>query len=511
IKFIFKNFSEDKKDNEDINSLTILMVASQIIAALIFLIVFCLYFSEFGFNGFHLSEKKEEWGQFGDFIGGILNPIVAGFALFWLITSVNLQIKELKKTNDALDKTVETAEKQQNQASIQNFESLFFQLLKTKNDSLDDIEYKKYTYGSDGEVTNTLVLKSVDAIKNHMIDFKSSPKKDWLNYYEENMLDYTGSYFRICYQIVKLIDNSKILSSDIPKDMILDSSYSTEQKKYFDIFRATLTKHEIEAFFFNCLNDYGNKKFKKLIEKYGLFEPLPIDNFRLNESNHRLTRYAYHYDPIIFEENNIWVNYYYEISKIDTMISSENLSYIFKSLKDLNIIKIRNSHAFDWRNIESNSGFHYEFMNHIITTNIFNFFSEKNINIIKNSFPYSDMNANISTRKETISNIQNHIKNLISYFKENKIKDYNDKIAPTSHFPQNKKSISELNEMIYLLNIEIQSYKDQIINLDKILSSIQYSEATNTVLLLIHYGISLKEYTNYLKSNQSTDNSPQQS
>lgn len=48
-----------------------------------------LYFWKFGgfswqFLG-HLSSKKSEWGQFGDFLGGLLNPLI-GLVTIWLLT-----------------------------------------------------------------------------------------------------------------------------------------------------------------------------------------------------------------------------------------------------------------------------------------------------------------------------------------------------------------------------------------------------------------------------------------
>ncbi len=131
--------TEPIKPENELAKLKQQMFYSKLIVGGIIALVLIAYFSNFHVS---VSVDNGDWGTFGDFFGGILNPVIASFALYWLITSVNLQIQELKKTNEALEKTVETAEKQQNQASIQNFESLFFQLLKTKNDSLEDIEYK---------------------------------------------------------------------------------------------------------------------------------------------------------------------------------------------------------------------------------------------------------------------------------------------------------------------------------------------------------------------------------
>ena len=527
-----------ENDSIDLNKIDKDITTHRVRAFLIIVLVVVLYL----FLGDKtLPASAQTWGTFGDFIGGILNPIFALFAFYWLTYSVRLQIKELKDTRIELQKAanaqVETAKHQeniakleeqnvktqqnifelqerslvtqiqatiaqQNQASIQNFESLFFQLLKTKNDSLNDIEYKEKNYNKHDNPINMIELKSVNAIKQHIIDFKNDHRGDWLNYYEEKMLDYTGSYFRICYQIVKLINKSEILKASLPKEVDDKFVYSSEQKEYFDIFRATLTKHEIEAFFFNCLNKHGNKKFKKLIEKYGLFEPLPIDHYRSSEKNHRLTRYAYQYESIIFEENPSWKIYFNEIDKIDIKIKLEDIESTFKNLKSISIINPSIIHSINSNLFEETSGFCYQFNGHINSKDIFNIFSEENLKSVKTSSLYTKLKLNIENNQKDIENTYRSIEERHSYFNKYNIENYNDEI-PLIGFEEDRISINDLNNRIKKLKIEINDYKNQIKNLDDLLSLIQKAEATLTVFILIKYGISYTEFTDYIKLKQS--------
>lgn len=55
---------------------------------------------------------QEKWGQFGDFIGGIMNPLVAFAAFYWLTQSVKLQKQELAETREELAKSAD-AQRQQ--------------------------------------------------------------------------------------------------------------------------------------------------------------------------------------------------------------------------------------------------------------------------------------------------------------------------------------------------------------------------------------------------------------
>lgn len=48
------------------------------------------------------TNDPDKWGTFGDFFGGLMNPLVAFAAFYWLTQSVKLQKKELAETKDAL-------------------------------------------------------------------------------------------------------------------------------------------------------------------------------------------------------------------------------------------------------------------------------------------------------------------------------------------------------------------------------------------------------------------------
>ncbi|HAS8434478.1 TPA: hypothetical protein I7734_22175 [Vibrio vulnificus] len=49
-----------------------------------------------------LSADASVWGAFGDFVGGILNPLIAYSAFYWLTVSVLIQKQELSDTKQAL-------------------------------------------------------------------------------------------------------------------------------------------------------------------------------------------------------------------------------------------------------------------------------------------------------------------------------------------------------------------------------------------------------------------------
>jgi len=77
------------------------------------------YAAWFGWrHGLALADGPSTWGEFGDFLGGILNPLVAFAAFYWLTRSVQLQKRELEETRRALEESSEAQKAQAEQSRI---------------------------------------------------------------------------------------------------------------------------------------------------------------------------------------------------------------------------------------------------------------------------------------------------------------------------------------------------------------------------------------------------------
>lgn len=457
-------------------------------------------FAVFGFYiwKFHkldFTDNPAELGPFGDYIGGLLNPCIALFALYWLTSSIKTQIKELTETREQFEKI---SQNQLEQTSLQNFESLFFQLLETKDKAIKDILCKNiddiknisinydiaklnmdnmnifYSDNSarkDGSEYKEKILNDIEkekpigkeAIRKNIIIFKTLSRYHWEEFYTQLLLDYMGNYFRICYQIVKLIDENELLSQNADDKENKNKDKKTElQKKYFDIFRATLTQYELEAFFFNCLSEYGNKKFKKFIEDYGLFEPLLIDTDKDFEEMHRLTRYAYMYDKNSFENNEMFKQYFDDIEK----------------LKNINFKKLRDE-------------IYLMCMSEIIITSNESFFNKFDL-ISKNHF-VDNFDKSIfrykfgSNSKRYLDNVEDFWKNRVNHY-QIQIDDFNHKIQIVS---QNKDYIEDVKEWGEQINV--------ISELIELAKNICY---TQEIGIIIDYKINISEFFDYHQLNK---------
>lgn len=86
---------------------------SKIFAFFLIVAVPATYLTWFYFiNRQGFSTDSSMWGTFGDFVGGLLNPLIALLAFYWLTQSVLIQKTELSETQNVLRET-EKAQREQ--------------------------------------------------------------------------------------------------------------------------------------------------------------------------------------------------------------------------------------------------------------------------------------------------------------------------------------------------------------------------------------------------------------
>ncbi|MEJ1366304.1 MAG: hypothetical protein RPU42_14610 [Candidatus Sedimenticola sp. (ex Thyasira tokunagai)] len=94
----------------------IVLIGLAALGAISAVAIFAFYYSHFGHM--EISETPANWGPFGDFIGGVLNPIVGLLALIGLLWTIyqnqvelSLAREEMSRSSEALEKNNEQSEK----------------------------------------------------------------------------------------------------------------------------------------------------------------------------------------------------------------------------------------------------------------------------------------------------------------------------------------------------------------------------------------------------------------
>jgi len=237
-------------------------------------------------------ESAQYWGQIGDFVGGILNPVLSFCALIAVLYNLSLQREELSLARkDARD----AQEIQNRQSAIfkqQNFESVFFRLLEVHSSLSKNIKVKAKVDGKDVEFEGEdafqyLVHHYIGS--GHLLRVSShlavKVQVDHILHNSQNLLDQhvgsVGHYFRNMYQILKYIDGYGQApagsSTKAPKAMEIRRAMRSyrSQRDYANMLRAQLSSSEVACLFLNCLSSQG-LGLKYYVEKYSLLKTLEM-------------------------------------------------------------------------------------------------------------------------------------------------------------------------------------------------------------------------------------------
>jgi uncharacterized membrane protein len=223
------------------------------------------------------DDNRNTWGTFGDYVGGLLNPIFALIGLIAILYTVYLQSKELHESR-----------KQQAEAA---FENMFFQLLRRFSDVVSEIQYLSPYDNNTFTGREGLRLLWDNAFVGpdgmfQRVDSKLSLDERiitaYKNFYNIHR-SILGHYFRSLYHVISFIDRSQI------------SNYN--KTIYANIVRAQLSSPELSLLFYNGLIGEGKKGFKPLIEKYGLLKHVAAQDL-LNPKHKENPEY---YSPSAFQ------------------------------------------------------------------------------------------------------------------------------------------------------------------------------------------------------------------
>jgi len=174
--------------NVDSNSINTRAVIYIILGIILFVVGFYLYKFHYG-----LSNVNGDWGTFGDYIGGILNPVIAAFAFYLIAKTYELQKRELEATRSLLGVSTKAQKDQIKLAALTA-------LLNSNLTSISLLKSEKV------EVLKTISLdyqSSEKVFRSKAVDSQSSEYLELLGQLEKNTYD--QSYDAI--MTVREIDN----------------------------------------------------------------------------------------------------------------------------------------------------------------------------------------------------------------------------------------------------------------------------------------------------------------
>lgn len=213
----------------------------------------------------------KDLGPWGDFFGGIANPILTFLTFIAVLVTLWLQHEELGLSRDELARSANALEAQIESSTKQRQESTFFQMMSIHNEIVNSIDLS-----SKGRATSfgrdcfnvfytrfTKIYRDLEA--KPTVEKSERIDRAYRTFWKDHQTE-LGHYYRFLYRFVKFTERN------FPSDDF-----------YMGLLRAQLSDQELLMLFYNSLSPQG-EAFKELIEKWALLDNMP--RIRLLDRDH---------------------------------------------------------------------------------------------------------------------------------------------------------------------------------------------------------------------------------
>lgn len=235
--------------------------------ALFLVVGYALTFRELSANA-----NPAAWGTFGDYMGGLLNPLISLFTLMVAMKVWNLQKTELLETRKAVEEQGKTTEQQRR-------EQRFFDFLNIYRTTVDSIQFEM-----ESKAGSVIALQGKRAFRLLTTDQHGNPFRELSQYFTNGYWDH---YFTkdLSGQETELWKSASIVLDHYFRAIfsILREAEPTLKEdcwRYTKLLRAQLSRDEVNLLAMNLLYDEEGTKMRDLVARYGMLKHMPENHLR---------------------------------------------------------------------------------------------------------------------------------------------------------------------------------------------------------------------------------------
>lgn len=258
-----------------------------------------------------LAPTASEWGQFGDYVGGLLNPIFGFSSLLALLYTIRIQSQELRLTRLEFEKSVKAQEQMVNEEQNNRRQSLLIQdylyvssTVRTLCRELNSMLAKDLDFKAPPDVGLSLIPYGLGGIlgmshasikagaSNEEYTFLRQPSATKINIESqlgsaENQSKFETACYDYCLLAHDLFAHARMLS-DLCTKLSIDVVNEHTQRNDFKL----IARHLFNAYFFTKIGDQGNFVPDFFIPR---FDAVMMEHFEQKELAFGL-KSAGHYD-----------------------------------------------------------------------------------------------------------------------------------------------------------------------------------------------------------------------
>jgi len=245
-----------------------LVIGAMVVGLAVIAVVAGAYF--FKFHG-PTADEQGTWGEFGDYVGGLINPIFGFITVLILVETLRVQRRDLELSRIELEASTKALKSQSITLARQNFEDHFFALIEQFNRVREGVTYFTHRGLNAIEVIYEAGLKGIyDDNTDKLLSPAERATAAYKRVYDDQH-DQLAHYFRTLYHVFAFVYDSE-----------LDDE---EQAKYASIARAQLSSWEVNLLLYNCTFGEGKSGFRQLVEWFGLLKHVRED--KLFDPSHK--------------------------------------------------------------------------------------------------------------------------------------------------------------------------------------------------------------------------------
>jgi len=203
-------------------------------------------------------------GEWGDFFGGVLNPLLTFLTFMGLLITIILQQSELRESRREFKRSADALIEQSSHMEKQKFENTFFNMNSFFNECVTSFEV------TDNESNNMKGRGVFMFYHTQLLERIRSPLYDKYSPNDQVIKGVQSFIFHYNHEIEHYFTQIKNILKFIDASMVTDKTF------YADLLSSQLSLYEKGILFHYA---FGDKEYFELVDKYNLLSGLVLKHF----------------------------------------------------------------------------------------------------------------------------------------------------------------------------------------------------------------------------------------